>query len=88
MKIRPVGSELFHADGQADMTKLRVAFRDIDGGRWNFVSHSDESRLLATLKLYWHVSKLLHWNCTDRKSFPICAEMVPCVATAEGFCGQ
>jgi hypothetical protein len=31
-KIRPVGSELFHADGrtdrQADMTKLIAAFRD------------------------------------------------------------
>jgi len=23
-KIRPVGAELFHADGQTDMTKLRV----------------------------------------------------------------
>ena len=29
MKIRPVGAELFHADGrrQTDMTKLTVAFR-------------------------------------------------------------
>jgi hypothetical protein len=31
IKIRPVGAELFHADGQTDrqtdMTKLRVAFR-------------------------------------------------------------
>jgi hypothetical protein len=26
-KIRPVGAELFHADGQTDMTKLIVAFR-------------------------------------------------------------
>jgi hypothetical protein len=30
MKIRPVGNELFHADGQTDryMTKLIVAFRN------------------------------------------------------------
>jgi hypothetical protein len=28
MKIRPVGAEVFHADGQTDMTKLVVAFRD------------------------------------------------------------
>jgi len=28
VKIRPVGTELFHADGQTDMTKLTVAFRD------------------------------------------------------------
>jgi len=26
MKIHPVGAELFHADGQTDMTKLIVAF--------------------------------------------------------------
>jgi len=29
MKIRPVGAELFHADGQTDMTKLIVAFRNL-----------------------------------------------------------
>jgi hypothetical protein len=28
MKIRPVGSELFHADGQTHITKLTVAFRN------------------------------------------------------------
>jgi hypothetical protein len=28
MKIGPVGAELFHADGQTDMTKLIVAFRN------------------------------------------------------------
>jgi hypothetical protein len=28
MKIRPVGAELFHADGQTNMTKLMIAFHD------------------------------------------------------------
>jgi hypothetical protein len=28
MKIRAVGAELFHADGQTGMTKLVVAFRN------------------------------------------------------------
>jgi hypothetical protein len=28
MKIRPVGAELFHADGRMDMTKLTVALRN------------------------------------------------------------
>jgi len=28
MKIRPVGAELFNADGQTDRTKLTVAFRN------------------------------------------------------------
>ena len=27
MKFRPVGAELFYADGRTDMTKLVVAFR-------------------------------------------------------------
>jgi hypothetical protein len=29
MKIRPVGDELFRADGRTDMTKLIVAFRNL-----------------------------------------------------------
>jgi len=29
MKIRPVGAELFHADGRTDMTKLTVAVPNI-----------------------------------------------------------
>jgi len=28
MKIRPVGAELFHADGRTDMNKLVVTFRN------------------------------------------------------------
>jgi hypothetical protein len=30
MKIRPVGAELFYADGQTDITKLIVAFRNFE----------------------------------------------------------
>ena len=39
MKILPVGAGLFHADGQTDMTKLIVVFRNFanalrnEGGR-------------------------------------------------------
>jgi len=29
MKIRPVGEELYHAGGRADMTKLIVALRNL-----------------------------------------------------------
>jgi hypothetical protein len=29
MKIRPLGDELFHADGQTDMTKVTFAFRNL-----------------------------------------------------------
>jgi hypothetical protein len=35
MKIRPVGDELFHADGRTDMTKLIVAFRNFAKARIN-----------------------------------------------------
>jgi len=28
MKIRPVGTELFHADGETDMMKPKAAFRN------------------------------------------------------------
>ena len=29
MKIRPVGAELFHAEGRTEMSKLQIAFRNI-----------------------------------------------------------
>jgi len=32
MKIRPVGTELFHADGQTDMAMIIVAFRNFAKG--------------------------------------------------------
>ena len=38
MKIRPVGVEMFHADGRTHMTKLTVAFRDFakaSNKRWS-----------------------------------------------------
>ena len=37
MKIRLVGAELFLADGQMDMTKLIVAFRNLADEPKNFV---------------------------------------------------
>jgi hypothetical protein len=40
MKIRPVGAELFHADGQTDMTKLIVAFRYFANAPKNFAGAS------------------------------------------------
>jgi len=36
MKIRPVGFELFYAEGQADMTKLTVAFRNFANAPNNY----------------------------------------------------
>jgi hypothetical protein len=38
MIISPVGAELFHADGQTDMTKLTVAFRNFANAPKKFLS--------------------------------------------------
>ena len=43
MKLLPVGTELFHADGQTDMVKLIVAFR-------NFVSELKKNCLYENLR--------------------------------------
>jgi len=44
MKIRPVGIEFFHADGQIDMAKLTVAFR-------NFANSPEKS--MNTKCVFW-----------------------------------
>ena len=42
MKIRPVGAELFHADGRTDMAKILVAFL-------NFASASNMLRQVGCI---------------------------------------
>jgi hypothetical protein len=50
MKIRPVGAELFHADGRIDMTKLVVAFRNFANAPKNETSKiSKYERVLKIL---------------------------------------
>ena len=44
-KIRSAGAELFHVDGQTDMTKLRAAFR-------NFVTAPNMTDCLAVFSPY------------------------------------
>ena len=36
MKIRPVEAELFHADGETDMSKLIIAFRNFENSSKKF----------------------------------------------------
>jgi hypothetical protein len=40
MKIRPVGAELFHADGQTGMTNIIVGFR-------NFAKAPKDSQVIS-----------------------------------------
>ena len=42
LKIRPVGGEMFHADGRTGMTKLWVAFR-------NFANAPEKQRKVTSL---------------------------------------
>jgi hypothetical protein len=54
IKIRPVGVELFHADGQTYMTKLIVAFR-------NFVNAPKKHKLLTR----HNINKITNSLCID-----------------------
>jgi hypothetical protein len=47
MKIRPVGAELFHPDGQTDITKLIVIFR-------NFCERAYKLTADSTVIFLWH----------------------------------
>ena len=52
MKIRPVGAELFHADGRTDTTKLIVAFRNFENVpkncKWQRTDDWQQRQLRAT----------------------------------------
>jgi hypothetical protein len=52
MKIRPVGAELFHADGRTDMTKLIVAFRNFANSPKNVIISDFYLLNIVFLKLH------------------------------------
>ena len=63
MKIRRVGAELLHADGETDMTKLTVAVRNFAKAHppppqktqnQNKIMHSMHIRYLASRKRRYH----------------------------------
>jgi len=57
MKFRPVGTELY-ADGQTDMTKLRVTFRNAPGKVILILIQSENQ-----IKLYLKSIKLCRFQC-------------------------
>jgi hypothetical protein len=68
MDFRPMGAEFFHADGQTDITKLIVAFR-------NF---ADEPKMLPTRSQIWlEVSKLNH-KLVSLVNIMLCYQNVYC----------
>jgi hypothetical protein len=61
MKIRPVISQLFHADGQTDMTVLTVAFHNFANAPKNTPLARETAQLIFILDatLRWVVSLTL-----------------------------
>jgi hypothetical protein len=53
MKIRPVGAELFHADGQTDMMKPAIAFRDFANAPENQITIYGCSILRSQTTVYY-----------------------------------
>ena len=60
IKIRPVGTELYHADRRTDMTKLTVAFR-------NF-ANKPENELRTRVCCRLHI---VHYSCGHKYIFVI-----------------
>ena len=69
MKLHPLGSELFHADGQADMTKLTVVFRNLAN------THKNP---LSCFLVFFNIKADSHLACRAR------AAPLPC-RTAKGL---
>jgi hypothetical protein len=68
IKIRPVGAELLHADGQTDMTKLTVAFHNYVNLPKNSTYFSlQEKKWAYDATLYYHIFKV--WPAHVDKMF-------------------
>jgi len=50
IKIRPMGEEMFHADGRSDMTKLTVAIRNFANAPKTGKDRKGGSRLFDTMQ--------------------------------------
>jgi len=54
IQIRPVGAELFHADGQTDMTKLTVAFRNANAPKNRVLEQKSKWKKSGDIQFYIH----------------------------------
>ena len=56
MKIRPVGAELFHAEGRkkrrTDVTKLIVAFRNFANAPKNIYRRIEKERMMESRRVH------------------------------------
>jgi hypothetical protein len=65
MKIRPVGTELFHADGETGMKELTVDFRNFANSPKNGVTPYTVHRRTYTIQNW---SSLRPWNRVPLKT--------------------
>jgi hypothetical protein len=84
MKIRPVGADLFHADGQTYMPKLTVAFRNFANApkmhgtvfplppytSMPCIGGNFTSTVLVSLLFYAFISKSAAQQCHTQSSHP------------------
>ena len=65
MKIRPVGAELFHTDGQTDITKLIIAFSNFANAPKNciFPHIVVSSYLTVNPPPFQYINRLLSAMC-------------------------
>jgi len=54
MKVRPLETKLFHADGQTDVTKLTVAICDFANAPKNELLECDSVQLDKCRDMYFH----------------------------------
>jgi hypothetical protein len=61
MKIRPIGAELFHADGQTDM-KLMVAFRNVANELKKRTLYCGDHIACLLVTYYWRLNPLVRFS--------------------------
>jgi len=72
--IRPLGAVLLHADGQTDMTKLIVAFRNFANAHKNYDEYDKATKLLQQHRLHEFRREVSvgHSHTLSRRSFVFC----------------
>jgi hypothetical protein len=86
IKIRPVGAELFRADGWTDMTKLIVTFHNFPNAPEN---NFTQDAGCGGLDFKWSKSHLIAVNRTPKNlhNVQILVKLLCCLYTVISYCG-
>ena len=77
MKIRPVGAEVFHADGRTDMAKIIVTFRHFANPSKDRGTIDSPSASVLTWKYEWTVTD--HTVCCIQYQWTVTDHTVCCI---------